>query len=63
VSVKEGLPTVRTYKVVQTGTKPRVFSLAGSSTSPEDYLLTKLTGKLVGVKIAPLLEEVQVFTQ
>jgi len=62
-TIKEGLPTVRTYKLIQTGTKPKLFGLAGTSTSPEDYLLTKLTGKLIGVKILPLLEDVTVSTQ
>ncbi len=63
VTIKEGLPSVRTYKMVHTGTLNKVFGLAATSTSPADFVLTKLSGKLVGVKIAPLLTDVQVTSQ
>ncbi len=62
-TVAEGLPTVRTYKLTQTGKTLKVFSLGATSTGIPDFTLTKLTGKILGVKIAPLLEEVVVGAQ
>jgi len=63
ITVKEGLPTVRTYSIVQTGTTTKILKGAASSTSAEDFVLTKLSGKLIGTKILPLIEEVVVASQ
>jgi hypothetical protein len=63
ITVKEGLPTVRTYSIVQTGTTTKILKGAGSSTSTRDFVLTKLSGKLIGTKILPLIEDVVVASQ
>jgi len=63
VTVKEGLPTVRTYSILQTGTTTKLLKGAGSSTSAKDFGLTKLNGKLIGTKILPLITDVVVTSQ
>ena len=61
--VKEGLPTKRSYKLTQTATNVKLFNLAATSTGVEDYLVAKLNGKLLGVKIAPVVDDVPVGSQ
>ncbi len=54
VKVKEGFPEKRNYALVQTGTtKPKLFKWAASNTDNTDYLIAKLKGKLLGLKIKP----------
>ena len=63
-TVKEGLPVLRACTLTQTGAAAKLFSLTATSTSPADYALTKFSGKLGGVKIAPAtLDEVDVVSQ
>jgi len=63
ITLKEGLPTVRTYSLQETGTTTKLLKAAGSSTSAKDFALTKLSGKLIGTKILPLIEDVVVTSQ
>lgn len=51
VKVKEGLPTLRSYTVTQTGTKAKLFK-ARATTDPL-FDLQKFSGRLSGVKITP----------
>ncbi len=63
-TVKDGLPTARTYKLVQAGKTLKVFGLGATSTGAPDYALTKFSGKILGAKIAPVLpDEVSVTAQ
>jgi hypothetical protein len=61
--VKDGLPTVRTYGLMQTGFTIKFLKGAATSTAPEDFALTKLSGKLLAVKVLPAVEEVVVVSQ
>jgi hypothetical protein len=63
VKIKEGLPAVRSYSLYQTGKSVKLFGWGATSTSAADYLLTKFSGKLLGVKILPLLADVEVSAQ
>ncbi|HEX5011003.1 MAG TPA: hypothetical protein VFY71_11435 [Planctomycetota bacterium] len=63
VTLKEGLPTVRAYSIQETGTTTKLLKAVGSSTSAKDFALTKLSGKLIGTKILPLIEDVVVASQ
>jgi hypothetical protein len=56
-TVKDGLPTTRTYKLVQAGKTLKVFGFSATSTSDVDYALTKFSGKILGAKIAPVLPD------
>ena len=60
VKVKEGLPATRSYKLIQSGRTTKLIGWGATSTSAEDYALTKFSGKLLGVKIAPVLDDVEV---
>ena len=53
VKVKEGLPATRSYKLCQTGHTRKVFGWGATSTNAADYLLTKFSGKLMGLKVLP----------
>jgi hypothetical protein len=62
--VAEGLPTVRTYKLTQTGKTLKVLGFGATSTGIPDFVLTKFGGKILGATIAPVLpDEVSVTAQ
>lgn len=56
-TIKEGLPTKRTYAATQTGRTLKLFTLGATSEDVPSYTLTKFTGKLLGVKVAPVLPD------
>ena len=62
-TVKEALPTARTYAFTQTGFILKILKGAATSTAPEDFVMTKLSGKMLAVKVAPVVEEVVVVSQ
>jgi hypothetical protein len=63
VTPKEGKPAVRSAKLSETGEDKTLLKVGATSTSPADYVLTKLSGKLVGVKLLLGLEEIDVTAQ
>jgi len=59
--VKEGLPTARSYTLIQLGTLAKLFKMKATSTA-EAFDLSALSGKLAGVKQKPDLGSVVVTT-
>ena len=50
--VKEGFPTARTYSMIQTGTKAKLFKFKAVS-DESSLALVKLAGKVAGAKVKP----------
>lgn len=56
-SVKEGLPTGRSYALTQTGKTLKLFTMGATSTGVPEFTLFKFKGRLLGVKVAPVLPD------
>lgn len=51
VKVKEGFPEKRSYKLEETETGANLMKFAGSNSDATDYVMSKMSAKLLGAKI------------